>query len=155
MRRRPLLTGMLALALGSAAPAFGQPRGDRNDPRDRSGRNDRDRPPGQRGGPPGQRGGPPGGRDWDARGRDPRRDPGRGDRNRDQAPHSRGAGPDRSFYPGGRLPPSYRHRNYVVDDWRGHRLPPPPRGYYWVQTGADYVLVAIATGIILQILLSN
>jgi Ni/Co efflux regulator RcnB len=155
MRRRPMLIGMLVLVLGSAAPAFGQPRGDRNDPRNPSGRNDRDRPPGRRGDPPGQRGGPPGGRDGDARARDPRRNPGREDRNRDQGPHSRGAGPDRSFYPGGRLPPPYRHRHYVVDDWRGHRLPPPPRGYYWVQAGADYVLVAIATGIILQILLSN
>lgn len=29
----------------------------------------------------------------------------------------------------------------------------PPRGYHWVQTGSDYVLVAIATGIIFQILI--
>jgi Ni/Co efflux regulator RcnB len=43
----------------------------------------------------------------------------------------------------------------VVEDWRGHRLSAPPRGYHWVQTGADYVLVAIATGVILQLLLSN
>mgnify|MGYP003520550862 CR=1 FL=1 len=31
----------------------------------------------------------------------------------------------------------------------------PPRGYHWVQTGGDYVLVAIATGIILQLILNN
>jgi Ni/Co efflux regulator RcnB len=43
----------------------------------------------------------------------------------------------------------------VVDDWRAHHLSAPPRGYHWVQTGADYVLVAIATGIILQLLLNN
>jgi Ni/Co efflux regulator RcnB len=43
----------------------------------------------------------------------------------------------------------------VVDDWRGHHLSPPPRGYHWVHTGGDYVLVAIATGIILQLLLNN
>ena len=43
----------------------------------------------------------------------------------------------------------------VVDDWRGHHLSPPPRGYHWVQTGGDYVLVAIATGVIMQILLSH
>lgn len=49
----------------------------------------------------------------------------------------------------------YRNRGYVVDDWRGHHLHAPPRGYYWVQTGADYVLVAIATGIIAQILLGQ
>lgn len=67
----------------------------------------------------------------------------------------RGAGPDHSFYRGERLPREYRSHYYVVDDWRGHRLSPPPRGYHWVQAGSDYVLVAIATGIIAQILLSQ
>jgi len=67
----------------------------------------------------------------------------------------RGAGPDHQYRRGDRLPPSYRERGYVVDDWRGHNLSAPPRGYHWVQTSADYVLVAIATGIILQLLLGN
>lgn len=67
----------------------------------------------------------------------------------------RGAGPDHNFHEGGRLPNEYRNRQYVVEDWRGHHLNPPPRGYQWVQTGGDYVLVAIATGIIAQILLSQ
>jgi Ni/Co efflux regulator RcnB len=66
-----------------------------------------------------------------------------------------GAGPDHAFYRGGRLPPEYRSRQYVVDDWRGHRLAAPPRGYHWVQTGGDYVLAAIATGVIASILLNN
>lgn len=48
-----------------------------------------------------------------------------------------------------------RGRPSVVDDWRGHRLSAPPRGYHWVQVGADYVLVAIATGIILQLILDQ
>jgi Ni/Co efflux regulator RcnB len=43
----------------------------------------------------------------------------------------------------------------VVNDWRGHHLSAPPRGYQWVQTGSDYVLVAITTGIIASLLLSN
>lgn len=47
----------------------------------------------------------------------------------------------------------YRHRGYGVDDWRGRRLSAPPRGYHWVQTGGDYVLVADQTGIIFQIYL--
>jgi Ni/Co efflux regulator RcnB len=68
---------------------------------------------------------------------------------------SRGAGPNHQFYRGGRLPAQYRHRHYVVNDWRGHRLSAPPRGHHWVQTGSDYVLVAIATGIILQLSLVN
>jgi len=67
----------------------------------------------------------------------------------------RGAGPEHSFYRGGRLPPQYRERRYVVDDWRGHHLNRPPSGYHWVQAGSDYVLVAIATGIIASILLNN
>lgn len=69
-------------------------------------------------------------------------------------PGYRGAGPDHAFYRGGRLPPMYRDRAYVVDDWRAHRLSRPPRGYYWVQTGGDYVLAAIATGVILQVVLA-
>lgn len=66
----------------------------------------------------------------------------------------RGAGPDHAYFRGDRLPPRYRERQYVVEDWRGHRLSAPPRGYHWVQSGGDYILVAIATGIILQLLLS-
>ena len=66
-----------------------------------------------------------------------------------------GAGPNHDFYRGGRISSEYRHRNYVVDDWRGHNLSAPPRGYQWVQTGADYALIAIATGIIADILLSR
>lgn len=67
----------------------------------------------------------------------------------------RGAGPDHNWQRGGRLPPAYRTYQYRVEDWRGHRLAPPPRGYYWVQYGGDYLLVAIATGVILQVILSN
>lgn len=67
----------------------------------------------------------------------------------------RGAGPNHDFYRGGRLPPQYRSGGYVVEDWRGHRLSAPPHGYHWVQAGGDYVLAAIATGVILSILLNN
>ncbi len=74
----------------------------------------------------------------------------RGDRQDD-----RGAGPQHAFRRGGRLPGHYQQRQYVVDDWQARRLSRPPRGYQWVQTGNDYVLVAIATGIILQLMLNN
>ncbi|HVZ45703.1 MAG TPA: RcnB family protein [Ramlibacter sp.] len=67
----------------------------------------------------------------------------------------RGAGPDHEFHRGDRLPAEYRNRTYVVDDWRGHHLSAPPRGYHWVQTGGDYVLAAVATGVILQLLLNH
>ncbi|QJD92961.1 hypothetical protein HH213_24440 [Duganella dendranthematis] len=75
--------------------------------------------------------------------------------NHDNRRDDRGAGPRHDLRKGGRLPPEYRNRQYVVDDWRGHRLSAPPRGYHWVQTGGDYVLVAITTGIIASLLLSN
>ena len=66
------------------------------------------------------------------------------------APHhmGRGAGPDHNFYRGDRLPPQYHERQYVVSDWRGHHLRQPPRGYHWVQSGNDFLLVAITTGVI-------
>jgi Ni/Co efflux regulator RcnB len=66
-----------------------------------------------------------------------------------------GAGPDHNWHRGDRLPTQYRSRQYVVDDWRGHRLSAPPRGYQWVQNGSDYVLVGIATGVIASLLLNH
>jgi Ni/Co efflux regulator RcnB len=75
--------------------------------------------------------------------------------NNDMQQNRRGAGPYRSYYRGDRLPLQYRSRQYVVNDWRGHHLNAPPRGYHWVQNGGDYLLVAITTGVILQLLLSN
>lgn len=42
---------------------------------------------------------------------------------------------------GRRLPPEYRGYNYRVEDWRRYRLPQPRPGYYWVQYGADFVMV--------------
>lgn len=66
-----------------------------------------------------------------------------------------GAGPSHDLRRGGRLPDRYRNRQYVVDDWRGHRLRQPPRGYHWVQTGGDYVLAAIATGVIADLIINS
>lgn len=56
---------------------------------------------------------------------------------------------------GGYLPQQYRSERYVVSDWRERRLSAPPRGSHWVSTGSDYLLVAIATGLIAQVLLNN
>ncbi len=38
-------------------------------------------------------------------------------------------------------------------NWHQHNLRAPPRGYHWVQSGNDFLLVAITTGIIADILL--
>lgn len=67
----------------------------------------------------------------------------------------RGAGPDHRYHKGDRLPKEWRSHQYVVNDWRGHHLKQPPRGYHWVQSGTDYILVAIATGVIAQIILNQ
>lgn len=63
-------------------------------------------------------------------------------------------------YAGPRYYPVHHHRwerghryygpTYVVRDYRYYRLRPPPRGYHWVRADNDYLLVAIATGIILD-----
>jgi Ni/Co efflux regulator RcnB len=77
----------------------------------------------------------------------------RADRHDHDAYYYGARGPE--WHRGGRLPPQYRSHQYVVNDWRGHHLSPPPRGYQWVQVGNDYVLAAIATGIIAQLLLNS
>lgn len=88
----------------------------------------------------------------DRGGAEQRQGGGRSDHERDPRPQERGAGPQHSFHKGDRLPTQYRNQRYVVEDWRGRHLSAPPRGYHWVQTGGDYVLVAITTGVILQLL---
>jgi Ni/Co efflux regulator RcnB len=67
---------------------------------------------------------------------------------------SRGPVPHRDWHRGDRLPPDYRGPQYVVDDWRGYDLQPPPSGYQWVQVNGDFVLAAVATGVISSILLA-
>lgn len=69
--------------------------------------------------------------------------------------HWDGAGPNHDIRRGGRLPSRYRNHQYVVDNWRDHHLRPPPRGYHWVQTGSDYVLAAIATGVIADLIVNH
>lgn len=97
-----------------------------------------------RGGPGDERHGPPPGRhvggDHGKRGEygGPRPGEHRGDENA-------------AWHRGDRLPDEYRDRQYVIDDWRGYHLSPPPRGYHWVGIGGDYLLVRISTGVILQI----
>ncbi len=66
-----------------------------------------------------------------------------------------GAGPQHNFYTGQYIPRYYRSNQYVVNDYRVHRLPPPQRGYHWVQVGADYAMIAIATGLIAQVLIGQ
>ena len=59
------------------------------------------------------------------------------------------------FRRGHRLPPELRNDQYVVSNWRAHRLSAPPRGYHWVQVGPDFVLAAIATGVIANLIIGS
>lgn len=48
------------------------------------------------------------------------------------------------------------NRQYPQVNYRQHNLRAPPRGYHWVQDNrGDYILAAIATGIILEVILSG
>lgn len=134
MKTKSAVCIAVALSFAASSLAFGQGRG--NNDRDRDGRADR----GDRGNRVERndngvrRHGPP---VWSNN---------RYDRYPDGA---------RRWNRGDRLPMEYRDRQYVVNDWRGHQLSAPPRGYQWVQSGSDYLLVAIATGIILQLLMNR
>jgi hypothetical protein len=78
-------------------------------------------------------------------------------------------GPPPREQPHGPPPPAYRgppprevhdwHKGEHYDgrgeavDWHREHLREPPQGYEWVDTGGQYVLVAIASGVIADILI--
>ncbi|GAA4005670.1 hypothetical protein GCM10022279_32170 [Comamonas faecalis] len=134
-----------ALALGLPAMAQAQPRDGRHD-----GRGGPQQPPRHR---PGQTQSRPG----HAQQRPPQARPHSGPPPHAQARQRpwRGSGPQQRWHRGDRVPARYRGRQYVVNNWRAHHLNAPPRGYHWVQYGSDYLLVAIATGVIAQLILSR
>ncbi|MGZ5201949.1 MAG: RcnB family protein [Telluria sp.] len=165
MNKKIFVPALLAAVLASSIPALAQERGyhndannayqqrdDRNQARDdrqgdgregsrydRNDRNDSDR-------------------DGYRYGRDHRRDGHRDGRSQeggwgrtaDFNSGYDGWGPDHDMHRGDRLPSRYRNHQYVVDNWRAHHLSAPPRGHHWVQAGADYLLVAAATGLIVS-----
>ena len=138
---------MLAVATDAAA----QSRGDRSDRRDDR-RDDR----------------------WDRR--DDRRDARRDDRRRDRWDRQRHNGyyyrntwhygpPPSAYYRdpyyrpgyaawrrGAYLPSYYRSNHYRIYDYGRYRLRAPPRGYYWYRSGDDFLLAAIATGLIFEVI---
>jgi len=134
MKTKLIASALIALSMAASGSAFAQ----RNDHgNDHNGRNDQSYQ-----------------RDND------RHDNGRYDNDRRDARQyyrddKRGGGPRHDLRRGQRLNQEYRGNRYVVSDWRARHLSAPPRGHQWVQAGNDYVLAAIATGIIAQVLLSN
>jgi Ni/Co efflux regulator RcnB len=73
----------------------------------------------------------------------------------------RGRGPEfrgdyhRRWARGDRLPPEFRNRQYVIDDYRPYNLAPPPRGYQWISVNSDFVLAAIATGVVASVVVGR
>ena len=74
----------------------------------------------------------------------------------DHHDHGRHLGWDKHYRRGEYLPDRYRVREYYVEDYGRYRLRPPPPGYGWYRSDdGEYVLVAIATGLIVQELLGQ
>lgn len=59
------------------------------------------------------------------------------------------------FAPGRPFPPGFYGPQYRVDDWQRRGLPEPPHGHRWSYIDGNYVLVAVATGVITSIILNN
>lgn len=159
MNKKALVIAIMAVGLSAGASAFAQDNNYRQDRGDRTERSDRD----------GRHAGA--GRDgrderrYDHDRRDYRGDgrDGRWDGRYDHRPnYGHGYSHNNRYYNaprhhyrrGGYVSHEYRGGSrYVVNDWRRYRLSAPPRGYHWVQANNDYLLVAIATGLIAQVLL--
>jgi Ni/Co efflux regulator RcnB len=64
---------------------------------------------------------------------------------------------DRYYRPGhaawrrGAVLPRF-YRDFRVNDYYRYRLRPPPRGYAWYRVGDDYLLAAISSGLIFDII---
>jgi Ni/Co efflux regulator RcnB len=143
MGKKILVPALLAAVLSASIPALAQDRDHRDDRNDRNAYSQRDRHGDDR---------------WQNDRRDNRRDD-RRDGNSQEGGWGRGSdfhsgydgwGPDHNMHRGDRLPSRYRNHQYVVDNYRAHHLSAPPRGHQWVQVGADYLLVAAATGLIVS-----
>jgi len=63
---------------------------------------------------------------------------------------------DKHYKRGDRLPDRYRGHEYYVTDYSRYHLRAPPSGYHWIRgDDGQFVLVAVATGLIVQEVLSH
>ncbi|WP_199099067.1 RcnB family protein [Dyella sp. ASV21] len=62
---------------------------------------------------------------------------------------------DRSYYGRPHWQRGYRYDGpmYIVNDYRGYRLAPPPYGYRWVRSDNNYLLVSIGDNVILDMVI--
>ncbi|CAB3767199.1 hypothetical protein LMG29542_05547 [Paraburkholderia humisilvae] len=49
--------------------------------------------------------------------------------------------PHRDWHKGQQVPREYRDHNFMLDNWKDHKLTAPPRGQQWLGVNGDYVLV--------------
>jgi len=62
----------------------------------------------------------------------------------------------RGWHKGERLPVVYLEPRYVIHDYHAYHLAAPRPGYHWVRVpDGRFILVAIATGVIADILLGH
>lgn len=131
---------MAALAVsGSAMAQMGGPGGG---------------PGGPGGGPGGQYQGPGGGPGGPQGGRGPQGwgHAGPGHHHRYLGPGGRGF----DYGPGDRMPPQYMGEHYWIGDYGHYGLPPPPPGDRWMyDPDGNYVLVSMATSMVVEALLHS
>lgn len=81
--------------------------------------------------------------------------PGRDDHRMDNhGPMDRGPMTNNGWHRGGRIASNDWRRGQVID-YRSHHLRAPPRGYQWRQVDGNYVLAAVAGGLIADIIANN
>lgn len=56
------------------------------------------------------------------------------------------------FRKGRPLPEKYRGEGYQVNDWHQRGLKQPPAGHRWQNIDGNYVLIAVATGVITSVI---
>lgn len=151
MHKKALIIALMAVCMGTGSAAFAQSRDYRGEHDQRgqaSERNDRDDRNERY-----QR------HQRDERFERDRHDNRRGDRydgpRGGYQGHEDRPAPRQHYRRGAYLEHQHRGSSYVVSDWRSRRLSAPPRGSHWVQADGDYLLVAIATGLITQVLLNQ
>ncbi|WP_426076230.1 RcnB family protein [Janthinobacterium sp. PSPC3-1] len=132
MKSKMIVSALIAISIAASGSALAQRGNDNHDRNDHNDRNDH-------------------GQQHEQHDSDGRHD----DARKFKRDDSRGGGPKHDLRRGQRLSQEYRDKRYVVNDWKARHLNAPPRGHQWVRAGNDYVLAAIATGVITQILLSN
>ena len=77
-----------------------------------------------------------------------RRDQARAEDRRDRREYRRWA-------KGQRLDRQYRDNRYYVSDYRRYGLRQPPRGYRWQRVDNQFLLTAVATGLIASVIIAN